>query len=385
MTKAFASDPDVKETMYLSAKRAAVAEIERQTFSVREAPMVRPLLDALPEIVAILNAERQIIFANQALADYLNLGDLAQLYGLRVGEAFECTHAFETGGGCGTTEFCRQCGVANSTHLAQTRGAEIRECHILRADGGALDFRVAASPLMIGGDRYTVFSVSDISSENRRRALERIFFHDVLNTATGVSGAAELLGKVEIEQRREMGEMVRRLSRRLINEIQAQRELAAAESGDLVPRSEPCDPQELVKEIAALYRSQCTTVERNIEIDLPGQSPTFQTDTTLLGRVLGNMLKNALEASSPGETVKIGYDVKSDAVTFRVSNPGVIPRDIQLQLFQRSFTTKGLGRGLGTYSMKLLGEKYLGGKVGFTSTEEEGTTFYLTLPQPIML
>jgi sensor histidine kinase regulating citrate/malate metabolism len=48
-------------------------------------------------------------------------------------------------------------------------------------------------------------------------------------------------------------------------------------------------------------------------------------------------------------------------------------------MFKRSFTTKGIGRGLGTYSMKLLGEKYLKGKVGFESSKQNGTTFYIEI------
>jgi sensor histidine kinase regulating citrate/malate metabolism len=51
------------------------------------------------------------------------------------------------------------------------------------------------------------------------------------------------------------------------------------------------------------------------------------------------------------------------------------------QIFQRSFTTKGeLGRGVGTYSMRLLGGQYLGGHVHFTTSEEEGTEFSIRLP-----
>jgi sensor histidine kinase regulating citrate/malate metabolism len=49
-------------------------------------------------------------------------------------------------------------------------------------------------------------------------------------------------------------------------------------------------------------------------------------------------------------------------------------------MFQRSFSTKGSDRGLGTYSMKLLGERYLHGEVEFTTSQEEGTTFRLILP-----
>ncbi|MHC4874743.1 MAG: ATP-binding protein [Planctomycetota bacterium] len=55
--------------------------------------------------------------------------------------------------------------------------------------------------------------------------------------------------------------------------------------------------------------------------------------------------------------------------------------DVKLRVFQRNFSTKAdNGRGLGTFSMKLFGEKFLGGSVTFVSTEEEGTVFKLTLP-----
>jgi len=49
-------------------------------------------------------------------------------------------------------------------------------------------------------------------------------------------------------------------------------------------------------------------------------------------------------------------------------------------LFQRSFSSKGSGRGLGTYSMKLFGEKYLDGEVSFESDRIKGTTFTISLP-----
>jgi signal transduction histidine kinase len=66
-----------------------------------------------------------------------------------------------------------------------------------------------------------------------------------------------------------------------------------------------------------------------------------------------------------------------------VHNPAYIPRNVQIQLFLRSFSTKGAGRGLGTYSLKLLGERYLGGHVSFVSDEQEGTVFTLTVPDTL--
>jgi signal transduction histidine kinase len=55
--------------------------------------------------------------------------------------------------------------------------------------------------------------------------------------------------------------------------------------------------------------------------------------------------------------------------------------EVQHQLFQRSFSTKGVtGRGIGTYSVKLLTEAYLHGTVEFRSTVADGTTFIVRLP-----
>jgi sensor histidine kinase regulating citrate/malate metabolism len=63
-----------------------------------------------------------------------------------------------------------------------------------------------------------------------------------------------------------------------------------------------------------------------------------------------------------------------------VTNPGEMPESVQLQVFKRSFSTKGTdGRGIGTYSMKLFGEKYLQGEVGF-SCRNGNTSFYIIIP-----
>jgi signal transduction histidine kinase len=69
-------------------------------------------------------------------------------------------------------------------------------------------------------------------------------------------------------------------------------------------------------------------------------------------------------------------------VSFHVWNHQAIPPRNRLRIFQRNFSTKSdSGRGLGTYSMKLFGETYLGGEVGCVSSETDGTTFHLRLPR----
>ena len=81
---------------------------------------------------------------------------------------------------------------------------------------------------------------------------------------------------------------------------------------------------------------------------------------------------DSLNSSSAGKQIQ-----------FWCNNHGVIPRETQLQIFHRSFSTKGEGRGIGLYSVKLMTERYLKGSVKFTSDDSSGTTFTVTYPLDI--
>ncbi|MBU1735589.1 MAG: ATP-binding protein, partial [Verrucomicrobia bacterium] len=131
----------------------------------------------------------------------------------------------------------------------------------------------------------------------------------------------------------------------------------------------------------AIYKNHDVAKGKHLIFRPVDQAISINTDATLLGRVLSNMTKNALEASALGESVTIGFErLDDEEVRFSVHNPAVMPREVQLQIFQRSFSTRGEGRGLGTYSIKLITERYLHGSANFTSKEGEGTFFYVNLP-----
>jgi signal transduction histidine kinase len=102
-----------------------------------------------------------------------------------------------------------------------------------------------------------------------------------------------------------------------------------------------------------------------------------------LGRIISNLIKNALEASDEGGLVTIGCHEDSEGITITVHNSTVMPPHVKAQVFQRSFSTKGEGRGVGTYSIRLFTEKYLKGKVSFTSEVGQGTHFYIKLKQSL--
>ena len=358
------------------AVRAPQERVRRQAKALLDTPLVQQLYDAVSEIVVILNRERQIVFANSNCAEFLETDSADTLYGLRPGEALGCDHADDTPTGCGTTEFCKACGAVEAILAAQRGETTIKECRLTRkATGEALDLVVRCSPLHMGSERLTIFAVTDVSHEKRRRILERVFLHDIMNTAVGVNLCAAQL------QQRVPGQIAETIGRiccgtnKLIEEINGQRDLMAAENYELAPNPESLGAMALLQGLVRFYRDHQLAKKRFLQIAQDAEDIAFVSDKTLLTRIIVNMLKNALEASQPGDAVTLGCDRRRDRIEFWVHNPNFMPREVQLQVFKRSFSTKGMGRGLGTYSIKLLSERCLQGKVGFKSTETEGTTF----------
>ena len=370
-------------TEFAPAELASLGALERQGRLFQNSPLMTQMVDAVPDILLVLNRERQMVYANQSLYRTLDMKteDINRVFGCRPGEILKCAHAFESEGGCGTTVFCSTCGALKAILSSQEKKADVQECRIIQDQtGDALDLRVWARPLVLDDEVFTLFTVVDTSHEKRREALERIFFHDILNTAGGLKGSAELIREAKSEELNEFQDIILRLSNDLIEEIQAQRQLAAAEKEELAVHPSDFGTDEILEEIAELYMGHEVTRGRHIRIDDKIYKGILITDRALLRRVIGNMTKNALEASKLGETVTLGCEADDQGAAFWVHNPGFIPPKIQLQIFQRSFSTKGSGRGLGTYSIKLLSERYLKGHASFGTSPEQGTVFKVVCP-----
>ena len=137
---------------------------------------------------------------------------------------------------------------------------------------------------------------------------------------------------------------------------------------------------ELIRSVVSQYERLDLATDKTLLIGPFSESFSLISDEAILRRILGNMVKNAIEATEPGDTVTIKSGIKDGYAVFEVHNPGVIPEKAQTSIFTRFFSTKGPGRGLGTYSIKLLAEGYLGGNVSFSSDKRHGTTFAVAFP-----
>ncbi len=367
----------------VTAERASTQEVLEAFHYFERQPLLSILLDAVPNIVLVLNEHRQIVYANRQLLKALGCQNLENVCGLRPGEVFNCVHVKETPSGCGTTEFCRTCGAVKAI-MGSLLGQEmVEECRILRSTNDALEFRVWTTPFTANGQRFTVFCLSDVTHEKRRAVLERVFFHDLLNLAGALQGYVEYLAEAKPEEIDEIRQTIGHLTRRLVTEIRTQQLLASAERGDLEVLPGELATRRFLNELAEGFRRHPVSEGKTLVIDPQSWDGVIVTDRTLLSRVVENMVKNALEAIEPGQTVTVRCLDCGEQVRFEVHNPGVMPLAVQLQIFVRSYSTKGKGRGIGTYSMKLLCERYLGGKVSFESTPENGTTFRVDIPKKL--
>lgn len=373
------------DTMFAAAERTPEADILDFYNELSGNTMLRMISDAMPDVATILSPERQIVYANKALLEIISGSSQEDYLGDRPGELLSCIHSAETAGGCGTTDSCRFCGAVNAIIECQRTGEQVNdECRITSEINGqthSFDLHVTATPFPFNGQRFVIFAVKDISDKKRRRALEKMFFHDVLNTATGLNGLLYVLREAEDPlMMKEFIEFAEKAAHDLVEDIMSQRALTAAESGDLVTNVLIYEVAEVMRDVAAYLKHHKMAEGKTIVVEPFEGIYETRTDTQLLKRVLINLVKNALEASFRSDTVTLKATETHNKIIFSVSNPGYIPEGVRLQIFQRSFSTKGADRGLGTYSVKLLTTKYLGGEVSFKTDESNGTTFIVSIP-----
>ena len=115
----------------------------------------------------------------------------------------------------------------------------------------------------------------------------------------------------------------------------------------------------------------------SIDID---PSFRFKSDPKVLGRILTNLIINAIQAMPNGGKLIVTGCLKEAEVYITVEDTGVgIPETFKPNLFTPMITTKAKGQGLGLAVVKRLVEA-LGGKITFESEEGKGAKFIIRLP-----
>jgi signal transduction histidine kinase len=222
-------------------------------------------------------------------------------------------------------------------------------------------------------------------SERLKSDLVNTVSHELRTPLSGVLGFTKLLltRDFDPETRRHYLGIVDAQARRLSDLLDDFLDVRRIEEGRFERAKELVDMAMLLEEEAQLYRQQSPKHEVAIEIDHPPLAVMGNPDR--LRQVIGNLISNAIKYSPQGGVVAVTADRENGSVRVEVRDEGMgIPVSQQSKIFTKFFrgdaAASGItGTGLGLAVSRDIVESH-GGRIGFTSAEGKGTTFFVELP-----
>jgi two-component system sensor histidine kinase KdpD len=136
----------------------------------------------------------------------------------------------------------------------------------------------------------------------------------------------------------------------------------------------------------AIDKQQGHLSGHTVEIEVPEPDLTVRGDSDLLSMALAQYLDNAAKYSFKNTAIKVAARESHSEILFSVHNRGpAIPISERDQIFQRFYRSEGSshlaeGTGIGLSTVKMTAEVHRG-HVWVISDANEGTTFFLSLPQ----
>ena len=135
--------------------------------------------------------------------------------------------------------------------------------------------------------------------------------------------------------------------------LQDSRLLLSADRQPVVDRERPARVHALINDVASSFRSDFGKKGLVLELDL-GDDIEIMVDPQALGRVIANLLGNAMKATPPGGKITVGSRLEGETLVFRVSDTGGgFTREQAAVLsrgwddFDRGLNPPGLWGGLG--------------------------------------
>ncbi|TMD45445.1 MAG: HAMP domain-containing histidine kinase [Chloroflexi bacterium] len=162
--------------------------------------------------------------------------------------------------------------------------------------------------------------------------------------------------------------------------------VARLEGKALTPKVKSVSVAEAVREALARARPRAEIVKANVQME-PGDDVTVLADEALVGKILDNLLNNALTYADRPPTIRVGASREGEQVAVSVADDGIgiSPQD-QGRIFARfargtdPLVAEKPGNGLGLYLSRGLAEQ-IGGSLQLRSSHPgKGSTFVLRLP-----
>ena len=256
---------------------------------------------------------------------------------------------------------------------------------------GSRVIQLSALPLGEGDGALVV--IRDLTRTRQLEGVRRDFVanvsHELKTPLTGMRGFAEALaeGGASPQQSAEFAGRILANVERMQHLVDDLLDLARIESGAWRPEPAEQDLASLVADAWASIQPGPGSREVGLEADVPADL-AVRADGDALVQVLCNLFDNAARYAPDGGTVRLRARRDADGVRIEVSDDGPgIPSAHVERVFERFYRVDAArsreagGTGLGLSIVKHLVAAH-GGEVGIRSQLGEGTTVWLTIPDP---
>jgi signal transduction histidine kinase len=160
-------------------------------------------------------------------------------------------------------------------------------------------------------------------------------------------------------------------------------DVSRSEEGLLRPRLGPVSTPSMLQTIADGYAIEVAMRRVDLQVKVDDGRTTLESDADLLGRVVQNLVENALRYTRPHGNIRLSTVATATTCEIRVSNDGPpVLTSVRDRLFKRSVPAdahQGGNRGLGLYFCKLAVDA-LGGKISLEDEPGFNVSFVIRLP-----